>query len=70
MKITLYYDDCRHYSDDDYPCKIIKTNNLIDFWDEWYCDNDVIKCSSKYSSRLEYLKKDRVIEIWIEVEDE
>lgn len=37
MKITLYYDDCRHHSSDDYP--------------------------------FEYLKKDRVIEIWIEGEE-
>lgn len=34
MKITLYYDDCRHYSDDDYPSKIIKTDNVYDFWDD------------------------------------
>lgn len=23
MKITLYYDDCRHYSDEDYPYKTL-----------------------------------------------
>lgn len=69
MIIKLYYDDCRHYSDDDYPCKIIKTDNTKDFWDDWYCDDDLIKCSSEDSSRLEYLKKDRVIEIWIGEEE-
>lgn len=66
MIVTLYYDDCRHYTDS----KIIKTDNVNDFWDDWYCDNDVIKCSSEDSSHLEYLKKDRVIEIWIEDENE
>lgn len=69
MIIRLFYDDCRHYSDDDYPSKIIKTDNVYDFWDDWYCDDDFIKCSSENSSHLEYLKKDKVIEIWIEVEE-
>ncbi len=70
MIIRLFYDDCRHYSDEDYPCKIIKTDNVNDFWDDWHCDDDFIKCDSKDKPHLEYLKKDRVIEIWIEVEDD
>lgn len=68
MIVRLYYDDCRHYSDEDYPCKIIKTDNVNDFWDDWYCD-DVINCSSENSSYLQYLRKDRVIEIWIGEEE-
>ena len=70
MIIRLFYDECRHYSDEDYPCKIIKTDNVNDFWDDWHCDDDLIKCDSEDSSHLEYLKKDRVIEMWIEYEDE
>lgn len=70
MIIRLFYDDCRHYSDEDYPYKITKTDNIYDFWDDWYCDDDFIKCSSEDNQHLEYLKKDRVIEIWIEDEDE
>lgn len=70
MIIRLFYDDCRHYSDEDYPCKIIKTDNIEGFWDEWYMDDNIILCSSEYISRMEYLKKDRVIEIWIEDEDD
>ncbi|KWZ89110.1 hypothetical protein HMPREF3224_01957 [Anaerococcus hydrogenalis] len=69
MIVRLYYDDCRHYSDEDYPCKIIKTDNVNDFWDDWYCDDDVINCSSENSSYLQYLRKDRVIEIWIGEEE-
>lgn len=69
MIVRLYYDDYKHYSDEDYPCKIIKTDNVNDFWDDWYCDDDVINCSSVNSSYLQYLRKDRVIEIWIEVEE-
>lgn len=42
MIIRLFYDDCRHYSDEDYPCKIIKTDNVNDFWDDWHCDDDLI----------------------------
>ena len=58
MKITLYYDDCRHCSSEDYP-----------FWNNWYSEKELIRCDSDDRSHLEYLKKDRVIEIWIESEE-
>lgn len=44
--------------------------NRLDFWDDWHCDDDLIKYSSEDNQHLEYLKKDRVIEIWIEVEND
>ena len=69
MIVRLYYDDCRHCSSDDYPYKIIKTYNLNDFVDDWYSYDDFIKYDSADRSHLKYLKKDRVIEIWIEEEE-
>ena len=36
MKVTLYYDDCRHCSSDDYTYKIIKVDNVNHFWSNWY----------------------------------
>lgn len=68
MIIRLYYDDCRHCSSDDYPYKIIKVENVNHFWSNWYSEKELIRCDSDGWSRLEYLKKDRVIEIWIEEE--
>lgn len=69
MIVRLYYDDCRHCSSDDYPYKIIKVDNVNHFWSKWYSEEDFIKCDSKDRSHLKYLKKDRVIEVWIEEEE-
>lgn len=68
MIVKLFYDDCRHDSNQDYPYKIIRIDNIDDFWDDWHCDDDLIKCDVDVMPHLEYLKKDRVIEIWIEEE--
>lgn len=31
MIVTLYYDDCRHYSDVDYPCKTLTVKDFEEF---------------------------------------
>ena len=69
MIVRLYYDDCRHCSSDDYPYKIIRVVNVNHFWAIWDSDEDLIKCDSDDRSHLEFLKKDRIIEVWIGEEE-
>lgn len=69
MIVRLYYDDCRHCSSEDYPYKIIRVDNVNHFWSNWYSEKELIRCDSEGRSRLEYLKKDKVIEIWIGEEE-
>jgi hypothetical protein len=68
MKITLYYDDCRHYSDEDYPYKTLTVKDYEEF-DLYFCDkSDYIRCDDENGYQV-LLKKDRIIEVWIGEEE-
>lgn len=64
MKITLYYDDCRHYSDDDYPYKTLTVKDYEEFDLYFFDKSEYIRCDDENEYQV-LLKKDRIIEIWI-----
>lgn len=68
MIVTLYYDDCRHYSDDDYPCKTLTVKDYEEF-DLYFSDKaEYIRCDDENGNQV-FLNKDRIIEIWIKEEE-
>lgn len=68
MIVTLYYDDCRHYSDDDYPCKNLTVRDFEEF-DLYFSDKaEYIRCDDENGNQV-FLNKDRIIEIWIKEEE-
>lgn len=68
MKITLYYDDSRHYSDEDYPYKTLTVKDYEEF-DLYFVDKSpYIRCDDEGGYKV-FLKKDRIIEVWIGEEE-
>ena len=67
MIVRLYYDDCRHYSDDDYPCKTLTVKDYEEFDLYFFDKSKYIRCDDEGGYKV-FLKKDRIIEIWIEEE--
>ena len=68
MKVTLYYDDSRHFSNGDYPYKTLTVRDFEEFDLYFFDKSKYIKCDDEGGNQV-YLNKDRVIEIWIEVEE-
>ena len=67
MIVRLFYDDCRDYFDHEYPCKTLTVRDFEEF-DLYFNDKSkYIRCDDEAGYKV-YLKKDRVIEIWIEEE--
>ena len=67
MKVTLYYDDCRHYSNDDYSYKTLTVKDYEEFDLYFFDKSKYIRCDDEGGYKV-FLKKDRIIEVWIEVE--
>ena len=68
MIVRLYYDDSRHYSDEDYPYKTLTVKDYEEF-DLYFVDKSpYIRCDDEGGNQV-FLKKDRIIEVWIEVEE-
>lgn len=63
MIVKLFYDDYKCCFSEDYPYKIIRVVNVNHFWALWDSDEDLIKCDSDGKPHVEFLKKDRVIEV-------
>lgn len=64
MKVTLYYDDCRHYSDEDYPCKTLTVRDFEEFDLYFFDKSPYIRCDDEDGYEV-FLNKDRIIEVWI-----
>lgn len=68
MIIKLYYDDCRHYSNDDYSYKTLTIKDYEEFDLYFFDKSQYIRCDDEGGNQV-LLNKDRVIEIWIEEEE-
>lgn len=68
MIVKLYYDDCRKFSDDDYPCKKLTVDNFEDFVSILFNESPYITCDYEEGYQV-FLNKDRIIEIWIKEEE-
>lgn len=76
IKVTLFYQD--YGSDSDaFPHKFLYAENENKFWEMYNSQNEYIKCNDELGYKCTfdvYLKKDKIIDIWIkevaEVEDE
>lgn len=68
MIVKLFYDDCRHYSDDDYPCKNLTVDNFAEFVSIIFDKSPYIRCDDEEGYEV-LLNKDRIIEIWIKEEE-
>lgn len=66
IEVTLYYqDETLDYIDP--PNKILYANNEKEFWELYNDDKDYIKCEDTHGGEYSvHLKKDKIIEIWIE----
>lgn len=66
IKVTLYYQDetldyCKP------PSKNIFVKNEKEFWKKYNSNKEYIKCEDELEDAFSvYLKKDKIIEIWIE----
>lgn len=67
MIIKLFYDDSRYYSDEDYPYKTLTVKDYEEFDLYFFDKSPYIRCDDENGYQV-LLKKDRVIEIWIEGE--
>ena len=63
MKIKLFYDDEYIEGKDDFSCMEVTADNWIDFWLKWVNPTEFIMCDSIDSEKTVYLRKDRVIQI-------
>lgn len=68
MKITLYYDDSRHFSNGDYTYKTLTVRDFEEFDLYFFDKSPYIRCDDEGGNQV-LLNKDRVIEIWIEEEE-
>lgn len=68
MIVTLYYDDSRHYSDEDYPCKTLNVKDYEEFDLYFFDKSEYIRCDDENGYQV-LLKKDRIIEVWIGEEE-
>ena len=66
IKVILYYDDnTLDYSD--LPCREIFVKNEEEFWKIYNKSKEYVKCEDALEGAYSvYLKKDKIIEIWIE----
>lgn len=66
IKVTLYYEDnTLDYSDP--PSKEVFVKNEEEFWKKYNSSNEYIKCEDELEGAYSvYLKKDKIIDIWIE----
>lgn len=65
IKVILYYED-KTLDDIDPPCQKIFVNNEDEFWKIYNSSNEYIKCEDELEGAFSvYLKKDKIIEIWI-----
>lgn len=68
MIVRLYYDDSRHYSNEDYPNKTLTVRDFEEF-DLYFNDKSkYIRCDDENGNQV-FLNKDRIIEIWIKEEE-
>lgn len=66
IEVTLYYqDETLDYIN--LPNKNIFVKNEEEFWEKYNSNNEYIKCEDDLEGAFSvYLKKDKIIEIWIE----
>ncbi len=66
IKVTLYYEDnTLDYSNP--PSKDVLVKNEEEFWKKYNSSSEYIKCEDELEGAFSvYLKKDKIIEIWIE----
>lgn len=66
IKVTLYYEDnTLDYSDP--PSKEVFVKNEEEFWKKYNSSSEYIKCEDELEGAFGvYLKKDKIMEIWIE----
>lgn len=66
IEVTLYYqDETLDYIN--LPNKNIFVKNEEEFWEIYNSNNEYIKCEDELEGAFSvYLKKDKIIEIWIE----
>lgn len=66
IKVILYYEDnTLDYSSP--PCKEIFVKNEKEFWKIYNKSKEYVKCEDALEGAYSvYLKKDKIIEIWIE----
>lgn len=66
IKVTLYYEDnTLDYSDP--PSKEVFVKNEEEFWKKYNSSSEYIKCEDELEGAYSvYLKKDKIMEIWIE----
>lgn len=68
MIVKLFYDDSRYYSREDYPCKTLTVKDYEEF-DLYFVDKSpYIRCDDEGVYKV-FLKKDRIIEVWIGEEE-
>lgn len=69
MIIKIYYDGKR-LNDGDLPYEEVRVRDWVDFWDKWYRYGDFIYCGGVPGEDETHLKKDRVIKVVGEVEND
>lgn len=68
MIVKIFYDDCRHYSNEDYPYKTLTVKDFEEFDLYFFDKSPYIRCDDENGNQV-LLKKDRIIEVWIEREE-
>ena len=68
IKVTIYYqseDNTQEYCEPFYKNLFVK--NEEEFWKKYNSSNEYIKCEDELEGAFSvYLKKDKIVEIWIE----
>ena len=68
IEVTLYYQDGDNTQEQfELPYKNIFVKNEKEFWEKYNSNNEYIKCEDELEGAFSvYLKKDKIVEIWIE----
>lgn len=66
VKVILYYQD-EIPDEREFSNRTIFAESEAEFWSRYYNDKEYIKCEDEAEGRFGvYLKKDKIIQIWIE----
>lgn len=70
IKVILFFQD-NTVENDETPHKTIYVKDEKEFWKRYNSSNEYIKCEDEFEGQYSaYLKKDKIIEIWIENDTE